>query len=148
MADRVKFLVREAGLAAARSEEGAVEGGEQPGFRFRAVSQLVAFGRPHVEGVLGQVAGFMLSLGEAEREAVERLVEPLDQLFKFLIVHVDERFRRWLYSCSGTVCLSLAIQPPTACSGARLPRRVIQNAAASREGFCGAPAKGGNVATQ
>ena len=54
----------------------------------------MAFGCPHVEGVLGEVAGFVLPLAQAERESIQRLVEPLNQLFEIQIVHAGVRFAK------------------------------------------------------
>jgi hypothetical protein len=61
----------EAGLAAVKAEELAVEGGEEPGFDLGGIAELVAAGGPEVEGLLGEIAGGGLAAGKAEGKAVE-----------------------------------------------------------------------------
>ena len=77
-----QFNMRKARLLPARAEKFAVEGGEQPGFHFGCVAQLVAFGRPDAKSLLRQVAGIRLVARQAEGELIQRLVITGHQTFK------------------------------------------------------------------
>jgi len=77
-------VVRKAGVSSARCQESPVQGREEPGFCFRLVAQLMAFGGPNIECVLGQIPGICLSSRQAERELEERLIVPGHYLFKVI----------------------------------------------------------------
>jgi hypothetical protein len=65
-------------------QELPVQGGEQPRFDLAAISQLVAFGRPEIECLLGKIARVGLRAGQAERESVKRFVVLGHNLFKII----------------------------------------------------------------
>src|ERR1051325_2485721 len=61
-----------------------MQGGEEPGFHFGAIVELVAFGGPDVEGLLGEVAGVSFAASEAVGEAVEGFVMARNDLFEIV----------------------------------------------------------------
>src|SRR3989442_9863958 len=71
-----------AGLAPASFKELAVERRKQPAFRFRGISQLIAFGGPNIKRLLRQIAGFRFRPSQAERKLIERTIVLLDQALK------------------------------------------------------------------
>jgi len=59
-----------------------VQGGEQPGFHFIGVAQLMALGGPYVKCLLRQIARIRLRSRQAEGKLVEWLIETSHQAFK------------------------------------------------------------------
>ncbi|MEI9963135.1 MAG: hypothetical protein WDM76_19095 [Limisphaerales bacterium] len=59
-----------------------MQGGEEPGFHFGCVAQLMSLVRPDAKGLLHKVAGIRLVAGEAEGELIKRLVVTTHQIFE------------------------------------------------------------------
>jgi hypothetical protein len=74
--------MRKAGLPSPRAKKLAVQGGEQPGFHFGCVAQLVAFSRPNAKSLLSKVTGVRFVSCEAEGELIQRLVITSHQTVK------------------------------------------------------------------
>src|SRR5215510_8835831 len=75
-------------------QEGSMQGGEQPGFYFRPVPQLMAFRRPNIKRLLRQIAGVCLSPRQAERELVKKLIVQGHYLCKIIRIHIARRLLR------------------------------------------------------
>ena len=69
-------------LPAPGVDEGAVEGGEEPGFDPAPVLDLIGLAREPGEDVLGHVAGIRLGPGQGEGKAVERFVVGVHNFLK------------------------------------------------------------------
>src|SRR5208282_1786927 len=78
----LQFDVGKARLPTPRAEKLAVQGGEQPGFHFGCVAQLMALGRPNAKGLLCKVTGVRLIPRQAEGKLIQRLVITSHQTFK------------------------------------------------------------------
>jgi len=81
--------MREAGLLAPEAKKLPVKRGEEPGFHFGDIAQLVAFGGPDAKGLLGEITGIRLIADQAEREAIKRLVILGHQMFEFNACHKE-----------------------------------------------------------
>ena len=60
-------------------EEKPVEGGEEPRFDLRRIAELPAFLGPAQKGLLGQIAGIGLSMGETVGKLVQALIMAIDE---------------------------------------------------------------------
>jgi hypothetical protein len=63
---RVEIEMGKTRLPAPRIQEFAVKGGEQPGFHFGNIAQLMTFGCPNRECLLRQIAGIRLGARQTE----------------------------------------------------------------------------------
>jgi hypothetical protein len=81
-----QFDVREARLLPARGKKFAVQGGEQPGFHFGDVAQLMAFACPDAERLLDKIARVRLYARQTEGELIQRRVITGHQIFKIYTV--------------------------------------------------------------
>src|SRR5262245_38579635 len=83
----VQFALRKALPSATRCKKIPMQGGEQPGFYFRPVTQLLAFFCPNVKRLLRQVQGICIAASEAKCESIERLIVFGHDLLKVVQVH-------------------------------------------------------------
>src|SRR4051812_21690562 len=70
----VEFIVCKDALLASRLEKSPAQRGEQPGFAFGLVAELMAFGGPDVEGVLGEIASVGFRASQTHSKAEESFV--------------------------------------------------------------------------
>jgi hypothetical protein len=75
-----------------------MQSGEQPGFDFRFVAQLMPLGCPDVKSLLGKITGIGFSAGQAEGELVKRLVILPYNYFKIRARHTSA------FKVRGMVC--------------------------------------------
>src|SRR6266567_4279017 len=68
-------------------QELPVQDCKQPRLDLAAISQLVAFGRPDIECLLGKIAGIGLRACQAESESVKRFIMLRHDLFKIIWGH-------------------------------------------------------------
>jgi hypothetical protein len=60
------WLIRETLLTAASLKELSMQRSEQPSFDACQIFELMSFGRPNVEGLLGEIASISLTSGETK----------------------------------------------------------------------------------
>ena len=68
----------------AHIQELPVQAGKQPRLELATIPQLVAFGRPDKECLLGKIARIGLRACQAEGESVKRFIVPGHYLFKII----------------------------------------------------------------
>src|SRR5207247_8406668 len=77
--------VRKPDLPPSLLQEFVIQRREQPRLDFRCIPELMAFTRPGVEGLLGQVARVGFVAGQTERKLVKRGIIPAHKEFKVLL---------------------------------------------------------------
>ena len=87
MAHLIQLIMREASVLSSQLQKFPMEGREQPRLDLRSVLQLMAFVRPYVKRLLGQVAGITFFVGQAQGKSIQGGIIEADQTLKVQFIH-------------------------------------------------------------